>query len=209
VGINSGEVLAGRVGDGYTVIGDPVNVAARLQAAAQPGTVIVGEVTHRLTRKAIEYVELEPLELKGKAERVPAWEAVRAVVRGRSTRASTATPLVGRQVESERLLALFDQVVSEQRPHLVTVIGQAGVGKSRLLRELTLNVGGRERAAGMRLRSSSTRREAPRHPSGQLPCLRRGARLLGARRDRARNLRDRRHRRRKHRLAEAARWNRA
>jgi len=153
VGINSGEVLAGRVGDGYTVIGDPVNVAARLQAAAEPGTVIVGEITHRLTRKAIEYVELEPLELKGKAERVPAWEAVRAVVRGRSTRASTATPLVGRHVESERLLALFDQVVSEQRPHLVTVIGQAGVGKSRLLRELTLNVGGRERPPAIRLGS--------------------------------------------------------
>ena len=98
VGINSGEVLAGRVGDGYTVIGDPVNVAARLQGAAEPGTVIVGEVTHRLTRKAIEYVELEPLELKGKAEPVPAWEAVRAVVRGRATRARRpSTPLVGRQ----------------------------------------------------------------------------------------------------------------
>src|ERR687897_510090 len=58
VGINSGEVLAGRVGDGYTVIGDPVNVAARLQSAARPGTVIVGDLTHRLTRSAIEYVEL-------------------------------------------------------------------------------------------------------------------------------------------------------
>ena len=54
VGINSGEVLAGRVGDGYTVIGDPVNVAARLQGAARPGTVIVGELTHRLTRSAID-----------------------------------------------------------------------------------------------------------------------------------------------------------
>ncbi len=154
VGINSGEVLAGRVGDGYTVIGDPVNVAARLQGAAEPGTVTVGELTHRLTRKAIEYVELEPLELKGKAERVPAWEAVRAVVRGRSSRASaTSTPLIGRQVESERLLALFDQVVGEDRPHLVTVIGQAGVGKSRLLRELALNVGGRERPPAIRLGS--------------------------------------------------------
>ena len=64
VGVNSGEVLAGRVGDGYTVIGDPVNVAARLQGAAEPGTVIVGEVTHRLTRAAIEYVDLGELELK-------------------------------------------------------------------------------------------------------------------------------------------------
>ena len=65
VGINSGEVLAGRVGDGYTVIGDPVNVAARLQAAAKPGTVIVGEVTHRLTRKAIEYVRARAARAEG------------------------------------------------------------------------------------------------------------------------------------------------
>ena len=65
VGINSGEVLAGQVGDGYTVIGDAVNVAARLQAAARPGSVTVGEITHRLTRGAIEYDELEPLEPQG------------------------------------------------------------------------------------------------------------------------------------------------
>ena len=66
---------------------------------------IVGEITHRLTRAAIEYVELEPLELKGKAEPVPAWEAVRAVVRGRAARAPRAsTPLVGRDDESELLL---------------------------------------------------------------------------------------------------------
>src|SRR4051812_28548125 len=90
VGINSGEVPAGRVGDGYTGVGDPGNVAARLQAATSPGTVIVGEVTHRLTRAAIEYVELEPLTLKGKAEPVPAWEAVRAVVRGRASRSAAS-----------------------------------------------------------------------------------------------------------------------
>jgi class 3 adenylate cyclase/tetratricopeptide (TPR) repeat protein len=142
VGINSGEVLAGRIGEGYTVIGDPVNVAARLQAAADPGTVIVGEVTHRLTRSAIEYVELEPLELKGKSKPVPAWEAVRAVVLGHAARAPrSATPLVGRDDEAELLLSLYDRVVSETRAHLVTVIGQAGVGKSRLLRELTARVG--------------------------------------------------------------------
>ena len=153
VGINSGEVLAGRVGDGYTVIGDPVNVAARLQGAAEPGTVIVGEITHRLTRAAVEYVELAPLELKGKAELVPAWEAVRAVVRGRAARSSATTPLVGRSDETERLLALFDRVISESRPHLVTVIGPAGVGKSRLLRELTLEIGGRPSPPAVRLGS--------------------------------------------------------
>src|SRR5207245_1219704 len=62
VGINTGEVLAGRVGEGYTVVGDSVNVAARLQAAAPPGSVMVGEDTQRATREAIEYRELtEPL----------------------------------------------------------------------------------------------------------------------------------------------------
>jgi class 3 adenylate cyclase/tetratricopeptide (TPR) repeat protein len=154
VGINSGEVLAGRIGDGYTVIGDPVNVAARLQSAAKPGTVTVGEVTHRLTRAAIEYVELEPLELKGKSEPVPAWEAVRAVVRGRAARpTTTASPLVGRSDESELLLSLFDRAAGEARTHLVTVIGQAGVGKSRLLRELATSVGGRTPTPAVRLGS--------------------------------------------------------
>ncbi len=142
VGINSGEVLAGQVGDGYTVIGDPVNVASRLQAAAKPGTVIVGEITHRLTRSAIEYVELEPLTLKGKAEPVPAWEAVRAVVRGRTVRAPRlSTNLVGRQAESDLLVELFERTVADSRPQLVTLVGQAGVGKSRLLRELSGRLG--------------------------------------------------------------------
>jgi adenylate cyclase len=152
VGINSGEVLAGRVGDGYTVIGDPVNVAARLQAAARPGSVTVGEVTYRLTGEAIEYEELEPLDLKGKSEPVPAWEAVRVVVGGRGARAfRAATPLIGREQESELLLSLYQRVVREQRPHLVTVIGQAGVGKSRLLRELTARVANADRKPAIRL----------------------------------------------------------
>jgi class 3 adenylate cyclase/tetratricopeptide (TPR) repeat protein len=154
VGINSGEVLAGRVGDGYTVIGDPVNVAARLQGAARPGTVIVGELTHRLTRSAIEYVELGPLELKGKSEPVAAWEAVRAVVRGRAPRAArAATPLVGRDDESELLFGLYERVVREARPHLVTVVGPAGMGKSRLLAELTRRLGGIESPPAVRLGS--------------------------------------------------------
>ena len=87
VGINSGEVLAGEVGDGYTVIGDPSTSPRGSRRRPSPGTVTVGEITHRLTRAAIEYDELEPLELKGKAEPVPAWEAVRAVVRGRAAAA--------------------------------------------------------------------------------------------------------------------------
>src|SRR5918994_3427775 len=113
VGINSGEVLAGKVGDEYTVMGDCVNVAARLQAAARPGSVTVGPATERLTRGAIEYEELEPLELKGKSEPVSAWEAVRVQV-ATPTRISRAeTPLIGREEESALLLSLFERVVRE------------------------------------------------------------------------------------------------
>src|SRR3954452_22477854 len=152
VGINTGEVLAGQVGDGYTVIGDAVNVASRLQSAARPGSVTVGTTTHRLTRGLIEYEELEPLNLKGKSEPVPAWEAVRLLVSGTAARgARGAAPLIGREDESSLLLSLFDRVVREERPHLVTVIGQAGVGKTRLLREFATQLAEREQKAAFRV----------------------------------------------------------
>ena len=72
VGINTGEVLAGAVGESYTVTGDTVNVASRLQSAARPGSVTVGERTMRATRGAVLYEELSPFDLKGKAEPVSA-----------------------------------------------------------------------------------------------------------------------------------------
>ncbi len=137
VGVNTGEVVAGAMGDGYTVIGDTVNVAARLQGAAQPGSVTVGTRTFRSTREAIEYRELEPLTLKGKAEPVPAWEAV-GVLAAQPVRrvAGRETPLVGRNDKLELLRSVYDRVERDRRPHLVTVIGQAGVGKTRLRHEL-------------------------------------------------------------------------
>src|ERR671915_581789 len=75
VGVNTGEVLAGSVGQDYTVIGDTVNVAARLQSAARPGSVTVGERTMRATGHAVRYERLDPVELKGKSEPVPVGEA--------------------------------------------------------------------------------------------------------------------------------------
>jgi class 3 adenylate cyclase/tetratricopeptide (TPR) repeat protein len=137
VGINTGEVLAGTVGDGYTVVGDAVNVAARLQAAAQPGSVIVGERTHRATRQVVRYRELtDPLELRGKSKPVLAWEALGLSAQTASPAdGPVRAPLVGRRSELETLSGLLDRVTSERRPHVVTVIGEAGVGKSRLLRE--------------------------------------------------------------------------
>jgi class 3 adenylate cyclase/predicted ATPase len=152
VGINSGEVLAGQMGEDYTVVGDTVNVAARLQAAARPGTVTVGEGTYRATRDAFSYAELEPLSLKGKSRPVPAWEAGEAHTLGPAHRAAprTAAPLIGREEESGLLLSLAERVGREGRPHLVTVLGQAGVGKSRLLREFTTRLPDLETAPALR-----------------------------------------------------------
>jgi class 3 adenylate cyclase/tetratricopeptide (TPR) repeat protein len=142
VGINTGEVLAGAVGDGYTVIGDTVNVAARLQAAGRPGTVTVGERTYRATEGEVDYRTLDAMHLKGKAKPVPAWEAIclRAAQPTRRARARAATPLVGRDDELSLMESLYGRVTREKRPHLVTLIGQAGVGKSRLLHEFRQRV---------------------------------------------------------------------
>jgi class 3 adenylate cyclase/tetratricopeptide (TPR) repeat protein len=150
VGLNTGDVIAGSVAEsGYTVIGDTVNVAARLQTAAEVGSITVGERTVRATRDAVEYRRLEPLELKGKSEPVPAWEAVglATVTPRRHVGELAAAPFVGRTHELDLLDSLYGRVVREQRAHLVTVIGQAGVGKSRLLREIDARLRAHETAA--------------------------------------------------------------
>jgi class 3 adenylate cyclase/tetratricopeptide (TPR) repeat protein len=137
VGINTGEVLAGRVGESYTVIGDTVNVASRIQAAARPGTVTVAEATYRATREAIDYIALPaPLVLKGKSEPVPAWEAIAADAQptGAVSAGPVRAPLVGRVGELAQLHELLARVQRKRGPHLATIIGDPGVGKSRLLR---------------------------------------------------------------------------
>ena len=143
VGINTGEVLAGAIGRAYTVMGDTVNVASRLQSAARPGSVWVGEATMRATSSAIAYDELEPLELRGKSRPVAAWEATGLIAEHalrRAGRNGNEAPLVGRDNELDALESLYDRVLGEGRPHLVTVVGEAGVGKSRLLREFSRRV---------------------------------------------------------------------
>jgi len=139
VGINTGEVLAGHVGDSYTVIGDTVNVAARLQAAARPGSVIVGEATYHATREAIDYSALkEPLVLKGKTEPVSAWQALASdgkPAAGAWDAGPARAPLVGRGSELTALHDLLARVKRRRAAHLATVIGDPGVGKSRLLRQ--------------------------------------------------------------------------
>jgi predicted ATPase len=97
-------------------------------------------LTYRATREAISYERLEPLTLKGKEEPVPAWEATGVMSQPRRIPVRAETPLIGREEEATLLSSLVERVEREGRPHLVTVIGQAGVGKSRLLRELTTSV---------------------------------------------------------------------
>ena len=131
-GINTGEVLAGAVGDGYTVIGDTVNVAARLQAAARPGSGHGRRAHLRATRDAVEYRQLEPLELKGKAEPVPAWEAV--AVLARAAGAPARRPAARRRCRPRRRAraarrSSTSASCARAAPHLVTVVGAGRRGQ--------------------------------------------------------------------------------
>jgi class 3 adenylate cyclase/tetratricopeptide (TPR) repeat protein len=134
-GVLTGEaaVTIGAVGQGL-VAGDLVNTASRLQSAAAPGTVLVGEATFHAASTSIAFEPAGEQALKGKASPVPAWRAVSVVARrGGSGRAAILEPpFVGRDDELRLLKDLFDATAREQKSRLVTVIGQAGIGKSRL-----------------------------------------------------------------------------
>ena len=142
IGIEAGEVLvdlerASGPRD-RMLTGDAVNTAARLQTSAEPGRVVVGPAVYASTKDVIDFRELEPLALKGKAEPVPAWEALRikARTRGERPHLGLESRLVGRDEELAVMKQTLRRVESEGRPALVTVIGPAGVGKSRLVSEL-------------------------------------------------------------------------
>jgi class 3 adenylate cyclase/predicted ATPase len=134
-GVLTGEaaVTLGATNQGI-VAGDMVNTASRLQSAAAPGTVLVGEATVHAAANAISFEPAGEQALKGKASPIPAWRAVAVVAkRGGSGRAATLEPpFVGRDDELRLLKELFDATSREQKSRLVTVIGQAGIGKSRL-----------------------------------------------------------------------------
>src|SRR2546426_3947350 len=148
IGVNTGEAVVALgarpdLGEGM-VAGDVVNTAARLQQVAQPGTVVVGEMTYRASRDAIEFEPLEPTSLKGKTEPVPAWRALAAFSRlGVDVEQRAATPLVGRSREMSLLEGLFDRALDESSVQLGTISGEPGVGKSRLVWEFHRLVDGR------------------------------------------------------------------
>ncbi len=157
IGINTGEVVAASdAGDGgqFLITGDAVNVAARLQQQAQPGTILVGSRTYRSTRGAIVYQPLTPIEVKGKPQPLRVWQVLRTVedqaapptqhLRGIE---GLPTPFVGRMPEIALLDAVYERVTGERRPHLVTLLGIPGVGKSRLIREWASHLWQHDRAS--------------------------------------------------------------
>jgi class 3 adenylate cyclase len=138
IGVNTGEVVVGRPREGSSfVTGDAVNVGARLEQAAGPGEILVGERTAAAVRGAFELGESTTVEAKGKPDGVVAQRLVRALslMRPRGV-GGLRTVFVGREVELGRLCESYRQVVSEGRPQLMVIAGDAGVGKTRLLREL-------------------------------------------------------------------------
>jgi predicted ATPase/class 3 adenylate cyclase len=140
-GINTGEVVV-RDPDptGSLALGDAVNVAARLEGAAEPGEVLFGEATYGLVEDAVRAEPVEPLSLKGKAEPVSAFRLLEVLPHAEALLRHFEMPLVGRELELAQLRQAYQRAVRERRCHLVTVFGQAGIGKSRLFQELARSV---------------------------------------------------------------------
>ncbi|MFL5869666.1 MAG: ATP-binding protein [Solirubrobacterales bacterium] len=134
IGVNTGEALVSLDSEPLAT-GDVVNTAARLEAAAPSGGILVGEVTHRTTRDAIDYTDHPAVEAKGKAERVAVWQALQAKSRVKVDREARA-PLVGRRRELALLHNTLDLAAGERKPQLITLVGVPGIGKSRLVFEL-------------------------------------------------------------------------
>ena len=124
--------------------GDAVNVAARLQSAAPPMGVVVGQPTHALTDRAIVYEPMAPVLAKGKEQPVAAWLAAGTLARrGIEARSAGLTPLVGREVELAYLSAIFDKATTQSAAQVALIVGEPGIGKSRLVRELSVLVDAR------------------------------------------------------------------
>jgi tetratricopeptide (TPR) repeat protein len=142
-GVNTGEVVAGDPNAGqHLVVGDPVNVAARLEQNAGEMETLLGELTYRLVKDDVSAEGLAaPIELKGKADPVPAYRLV-SVTQEQPAERRPDLPLVGREREQALLVGALDEAVAERGSRLVTVLGEPGVGKSRLAREFSAAVAG-------------------------------------------------------------------
>jgi hypothetical protein len=119
-----------------TVVGDVVNTAQRLQTFAEPGRVVVGPATYAATRDVIRYEPLGAVELKGREQTVDAYCAVEALTLPGRRRARERTPLVGRDTEIGTLRHVLRMAADRHHAHVVVLFGDAGVGKSRLAKEI-------------------------------------------------------------------------
>ena len=142
-GINTGEVVVGDPAAEQTLVtGDAVNTAARLEQAAARGEILIGESTWRLVRDAVSAEPVDPVPAKGKAEPVPAHRLVTVQPGTEGHRRRLDAPLVGRETELKEIRQAYRQAVDRRAPWLCTILGTAGVGKSRLVSEFLSTIGG-------------------------------------------------------------------
>jgi class 3 adenylate cyclase/tetratricopeptide (TPR) repeat protein len=142
IGVNTGEVLVGPDRDDVgRVTGDAVNTAARLEAAAEPGTILIGGSTHRLVRDAVDAVAVDPLSLKGKADPVAAYRVLGVAPGTAPPPRALRSVMVGRDRELDDLRRAFTRTADDRTCVLFTILGAAGEGKSRLVEEFLGTIG--------------------------------------------------------------------
>jgi class 3 adenylate cyclase len=136
-GVNTGQVVAGDPTSGQRLVtGDAVNVAARLEQAAQPDEILIGAETYSLVRGAVTVEQVDPVEAKGKSEPVLAYRLTGVTPGAAGVMRRLDAPIVGREHELSLLMQAFERAVRERSCHLFTVLGSAGIGKSRLMSEI-------------------------------------------------------------------------
>lgn len=143
VAVNTGEALvtfATGPQVGENIAGDVVNTASRLQSVAPVGGVVVGADTHRATHAVVEYRSLDPVSVKGKARALEIWEAVSVGSSGPARDEDHPPPFVGREPERARLAEALDRVLRTRRLQMITIVGDPGIGKTRLVSDLVEHV---------------------------------------------------------------------
>jgi class 3 adenylate cyclase/tetratricopeptide (TPR) repeat protein len=141
IGVNTGEVVTGDGATGQSfATGAPVVLAQRLEQAARPGEILVGDSTYELVHAAVRAERVQGLALKGRREPLDAWRVLRVVEGASGWTRRLDAQLVGRRRELEQLHHSFDRAVASEACHLFTLLGAPGIGKSRLVREFLLEI---------------------------------------------------------------------